>query len=116
MLRASHLPAQGMSWKYTLGEVQELWEEILTLNAEGILSEACDVYTCASCAILTTTGIDLPILWSRTARGWFHRVNVWKQILATEGLQFKTSYLRYGSNYNKPAKVAKVLELARADQ
>jgi len=115
-MRASELPTTGMNWKYVLGEVHELWEEILKRDIQGILSEACDVYSCATCAILTTTGVDLPILWTRSARGWLHREGVWKQILAKEGLAYKVEYLRYGSNYHKPEKVTKVLSLARKDQ
>jgi Na+-driven multidrug efflux pump len=116
MIWTADLPATGMDWKYVMGEVRELWEEILKRNAQGILSEACDVYTCTLCAILTYTGVNLPVLWTRSARGWLHRVEVWKHILAGEGLVFKVEYLRYGSNYHKQDKVYKVLELARKDQ
>jgi len=116
MLFTSALPAPGMTWRYVIGELLELWNELIKGDIKGIISEACDVYTCASCALLTTTGIDLPIIWDRSARIWLHRVAVFTSILSANDLHFKVEYLRYGSNYNNPNKVAKVLELARLDQ
>jgi len=116
MLRAANLPATGMTFRYAAGEVQELWEEVLKGDIKGIISEACDVYTCTMCAIHNNFGIDMPIVWDKTAKEWFHRVDVFKQILHKRGLEFKVEYLRYGANYHKPHKVAKVIELAEADQ
>jgi hypothetical protein len=105
-----------MSWKYTWGEVLELFEEVHKANIQGIISEACDVYTCASCAFWVSTGIDLPLFWTKSAKSWFKRVEVWKQIFAREGLVFKVEYLRYGGNHEKPEKVARALSLAREEQ
>lgn len=116
MLKASDLPTTGMSFKYVIGEIQELWEEVLKANVGGVISETCDVYTCAMCAIHNNFGIDTPILWTKTAKEWFHRVEVFKQILSDRGLTFKVEYLRYGANYHKPHKVDKVIELAKLDQ
>lgn len=116
MLWASDLPATGMTWKYVVGEMIELIQEIKDLNYRGIIAEACDVYTCVSCAVLTSTGIDLPILWNNSAKEWFHRVEALKLILADRGLVFKEEYLRYGANYNKPHKMAIIVGLASLDQ
>jgi len=116
MLYTNDLPATGMKWGYVYGEVIEFLEEVAKHDVQGMISEACDVYTCTSCALLTTTGINLPIVWTRSADGWFHRVDVFRKMLNDKGLKFKLEYLRYGSNYKKPEKVAKVIELATLDQ
>lgn len=116
MLKASDLPTTGMTFKYTIGEIQELWEEVLKLDIHGIISEACDVYTCTMCAIYTNFDIDMPIIWTKSAKEWIHRVEIFKKILSNRGLRFKLEYLRYGSNYNKQCKVDKVIELATLDQ
>ena len=116
MIFTKTLPVTNMSWAYVLGEVAELIESIINRDVTGIVNEACDVYTCACCAIYAQTGINLPIFWTRTSLVWFQRVEVWKRILSEVGLSYKVEYLRYGSNYNRPHKVAKVIELAIADQ
>lgn len=115
MLWTNDVPSSGMPWDYVLGEVAELIVEIKNANIEGILNELCDVYTCASCAFHTSTGIPLPLLWRRSANEWLKRLPVWEDIFDAAGLKFHARYLVNGSNHEKPWKVALALDLARKD-
>jgi len=116
MLWTAQLPATGMSWSYVAGEVRELYEEIRKRSLDGVVSELCDVYTCTMCAIETSTGLTMPVVWEKTARGWFARVDFWRRWLSAFGLEFKVEYLRYGGNYLKQDKRRMVLRLAVEDQ
>jgi len=116
MIYTTDVPATNLDWKYTYGEVKELIQEIKRFNLKGIRNELCDVYTCAMCAITTTTGIRMPIYWMRSANGWNDRLNFFQKYLNEIGLEFKVEYLRYGANYKKAHKRRKVFELAVIDQ
>jgi len=116
MLFAKDLPATGMTWAYVAGEIVEFVEEVTKANLAGMVSEACDVYTCTTCAILTSTGINLPVVWTPSAIGWIERTDYYKSLLSGMGMDFKVEYLRYGSNPTKPEKVIKVIQLAKEDQ
>lgn len=116
MIFTNETPATNLDWKYVWGEVLELWEEILKLNLLGIRNELCDVYTCAMCAIETTTGVPMPIFWMRSANGWEHRMEFFRMYLKELDLEFKVEYLRFGANYKKAHKRRKVVELAIKDQ
>jgi len=116
MFYAKDLPASGMTFSYTYGEVLEFIEEVAKADIDGMLSELCDVYTCATCAIENYTGINLPIIWNRSANVWMERVHFYTDLLDKLGLEFKTEYLRFGSNPEKPEKIKKIIELAREDQ
>ena len=105
-----------MTWSYVLGEILELVEEVLALSPTGIRDELCDVYTCTMCAIERSTGVPMPILWTRTYYGWLKRVDFWKTYLASVGLEYKVEYLCNGSNYMKAYKRRMVVELAMKDQ
>jgi hypothetical protein len=116
MIFTTDVPATNLDWKYTFGEVKELWVEIKRCNLIGIINEMCDVYTCAMCAITTSTGIKMPIFWMRSANGWNERLDFFRWYLDEIGLEFKVEYLRFGANYKKAHKRRKVFELAVNDQ
>jgi hypothetical protein len=109
-------PTTDLDWKYTWGEVVELWEEIIKLNVKGVRNELCDVYTCIMCAITTSTGIPMPIFWMRSANGWLERMRFYELYFKELGLEFKTEYLRYGANYKKREKRMITVRLAIEDQ
>jgi hypothetical protein len=112
----NEFPTTKLDFKYTLGEVKELIEEIKAHNLKGIISELCDVYTCGMCAIETHFRIPMPIIWHMAADKWNERVSFFQWYLSEIGLEFKIEYLRYGGNYEKKEKRRKVVELAIEDQ
>jgi len=116
ILWTNEFPTTKLTFKYTLGEVKELVEEIKARNMKGIISELCDVYTCSMCAIETHFRIPMPIIWHMAADKWNERVGFFQNYLAQVGLEFKIEYLRYGGNYLKKEKRRKVVELAIEDQ
>jgi len=116
MIFTNEVPSTNMDWKYVLGEVKELVREIEKLNWRGIRDEACDVYTCAMCAIARYTDIPMPIFWMRSANKTGKRLRFWQMYFKEVGLVYHVRYLRYGSNYEKPEKRRKVIELAMEEQ
>jgi hypothetical protein len=112
----NEFPTTDLTFKYTLGEVKELIEEIKEFNLEGIISELCDVYTCTMCAIETHFGIPMPIVWHKSADQWNERVEFFEWYLSELNLEFKVEYLRFGGNYLRKEKRLKVDELAIEDQ
>jgi len=116
MMLTTDTPTTDLTWKYVLGEIKELVEEIEQMNPEGIVNELCDVYTGAMCAITTSTGIPIPIFWMRSANEWFKRMEFFRIYLNRIGLEFKIEYLQYGANYEREWKRKKVVELAINDQ
>ena len=104
ILWTNKFPTTKLTFKYTLGEVKELIEEIKILNIEGMISELSDVYTCLMCAIETHFGIPMPIIWHRSADKWNERVKFYQSYFDQIGLEFKIEYLRYGGNYLKKEK------------
>lgn len=112
----NEFPVTNLTFKYTLGEIVELLEEIKNFNIEGMVSELCDVYTCLMCAIDTHFKIPMPIVWHKSADEWLRRVDFFKSYLNQIGLEFKPEYLRYGGNYLKKEKREKTVELAIKDQ
>jgi hypothetical protein len=116
MIFTSEIPSKHMTWKYVWGEVEELIREIDQLNWRGIRDEACDVYTCAMCAIARYTDIPMPIFWMRTTNTWTKRRAVWMEYFRQVGLDFHPRYVRYGSNYKKYEKRRRAIELAIKEQ
>lgn len=112
----NEFPTTKLSFKYTLGEVKELIEEVKKFNIKGIISESCDVYTCMMCAIETHFGIPMPIVWHLSADKWNERVAFFTWYFSEVGLKFKIEYIRYGGNYLKKEKRLKAIELAIKDQ
>ena len=109
----NEFPTTDLTFKYTLGEVKELIEEIKKLDLHGIISELCDVYTCSMCAIETHFGIPI---WHKSADQWNERVEFFENYLGQVGLEFKIEYLKYGGNYKRKEKRRKVVDLAIEDQ
>lgn len=116
ILWTKNLPATGLDWRYTFGEVLELIEELRSFNLSGIISELCDVYTCVMCSITTSTDISIPLFWTRSANEWLHRADWVKNYLNELNLEFKIEYLRYGGNYRKADKRRMFVRLAVKDQ
>ena len=116
ILWTNQFPTTKLTFKYTLGEVKEVIEEIKSFNIKGIISEICDVYTCLMCAIETHFGIPMPIFWKTSADKWDERFDFFTNYLKQVGLEFKVEYLRFGGNYLKKEKRRKVVELAIEDQ
>lgn len=116
ILFTNEFPTTNLTFKYTFGEVVELFEEIKALNIRGVISEACDVYTCLMCAIETHFGIPMPIFWKKSAIKWDERVDFFQNYFGQIGLEFKIEYLRFGGNYLNKNKRRKIVDLAIEDQ
>lgn len=116
MIFTNEVPSTNMDWKYVWGEVQELIIEVKALNLIGIRNEMCDVYTCLMCAIARYTNIPMPISWMRSANNWVERLTFWNQYFKELGLEFNVKYVKNGSNYKKPEKRRKAVELALKEQ
>jgi len=112
----NEFPITKLTFKYTLGEVVELFDEVKKFNIKGIVSELCDVYTCLMCAIDTHFKIPMPIIWHKSADEWIKRIDFFKSYLNQIDLEFKVEYLRYGGNYLRKEKRMKVVDLAIEDQ
>ena len=116
MLWTDQIPATGLSWRYVWGEVLELIEEIKLRDVDGVISETCDVYTCVMCAIETSTGVPMPLLWRRSANKFISRGKWFSWYLNQVGLEYKEEYLVHGGNYKKAWKRRAVVDLAIKDQ
>lgn len=116
LIMTSDLPVTGMSWGYVFGEVLELAEEVVAGRLDGVISEACDVYSCAMCAIETTIGKSVPIVRNRSTDGWLKRQEIWREYLRRMGLKYDQKYLVNGGNYKKACKRRLVVALAVKDQ
>lgn len=108
-----------MTWRYTAGEVVELWVEIKLMSWSGIVDESSDVLLCTQLALYHSLGkrVSWPlVLGRRSAEKFSARLAVWHGIFSKEGLRFDKRYLAGGGNYAKPEKVKAALDLARAEQ
>ena len=104
MLFTNQVPTTGMKMNYVKGEVQELIDEIKILNFKGISDELCDVITCFLCVISEQTSIPLPILWTKSAKGWIHRADWIKDWLNSQNLPYAVWMMKFGGNYKKEHK------------
>lgn len=103
-----------MKWKEVYMEFKELLE---ARSLYEIKEELSDTIYCLLCAIHTYTNISLPMLGAYpTIQKLLIRQLVWQQIFSKEMLVFDKKYLVNGSNFNKPTKVEKALQLAKLDQ
>lgn len=116
MIFTNEVPSTNMDMRYVYGEFLELLIEIKKLNLVGIADEACDVYTCLMCAIARYTNIPMPIFWMRSANRWQQRLIFWKKYFKEIGLEFKNCYIQEGSNFKRPEKRRRVVDLAIEDQ
>lgn len=116
MLWTNQVPVTKMTWDYVFGEVIEVLEAILALSLGEFIAELCDVYTCATCALAEMTGVNLPIVWERSARGWFAREQWWADWLKEQGLPFNRWMMKFGGNYKKAHKRQLVQWMARTEQ
>lgn len=101
-------------WKDVSGEVSELVEEIESGNWSGSKEEAWDVLMTFQLWLTSQSKIDYPITIPRRHIAKFERRRrAWENIFKQAGLEFSPRYLIHGSNYHKPEKVQKALEMAR---
>ena len=107
--------AGPVTWSYWFGEVKELWVEIKNLNISGIREEWSDVTCLLGVKFLAKTNAPiLPGLGLYAANKFIARIKEWEKIFAANGLEFKKEFIIGGSNYQKPEKVQKALQLAKA--
>lgn len=109
-----NLNGGNIGWKEVKGEIVEVIEA--TTLAE-VKEEVADVLYFAYCAIEGNFGINLPMIGAQpTIEKVMSRIETWKGIFKEQDLTFDQKYLINGSNYLKPAKVEKALQLARKEQ
>jgi len=101
MLFTNQVPTTGMKFSYVKGEIQELIEEIKTLNFKGISNESCDVITCTICVIAEIINIPLPIFWKKSALGWIARAIWIENWLNKQNLPYRVWMMKFGGNYKK---------------
>jgi len=104
MLYTHQVPTTGMQLSYVYGEIQELIEEIKTLNFKGISDESCDVITCFICVISENIRIPLPIFWTKSAKGWIARAEWVENWLNSQNLPYYVWMMKFGGNYRKKHK------------
>lgn len=101
-------------FKNVLGEVKEL---LYASSYDNIKEEIGDVIYFWNCWLYCRFKINLPMIGAMDSIYKFiDRLIIWDMIFAKHNLDFKPKYLINGSNYNKPEKIEKALELARRDQ
>jgi len=105
-----------MSFEYVVGEMGEVWEEVLKGDVEGVVSELLDVYSCGMVWLSDVSGIDMWVVENKSVVGWAARWTWWKEWLNGQGLEFKAEYMRFGANYERQEKRDKVLEMAMNDK
>ena len=113
---ASRAFGADVTVRYILGEVRELLE---ARSWAEVREEASDVLCVAQVFMFQRTKgvINWPMLvGDYSARKFLDRIAVWERIFAEQGLKVSLRYIGGGSNYEKPEKVARALELARRDQ
>jgi hypothetical protein len=116
LIKRSDVCCYKMSFGYVLGEVVEVWEEVLKLDVGGVWSELLDVYSCGMVWLSDVIGYDLYIINNKSIRSWSGRWGWWKRWLNACGLEFKAEYMRNGANFKRKAKREWVLEEAIRDQ
>ena len=115
-MRTSELVEKACSGKFAFSDVwSEVREVFEAASWDGVKEETCDVYTTLLLWIYTTYGVDMPMVWERSANKYLDRIKVWERIFADEGLEFELKYIRNGGNHERPEKVAMALALAREE-
>jgi hypothetical protein len=97
-----------------LGEVKEVFE---ARSIDNLKEELQDVLYFWNCWLYSNFRINLPMFGAMgSVRKFMARLEVWNWIFYDNKLLFDPKYLVNGSNYNKPEKIEKALELARREQ
>jgi hypothetical protein len=116
LIKRSDVCCWKMSWSYVVGEMEEVWEEVIDFNLKGIWSELLDVYSCGMVWLSDVSGVDLYIVNNKSISGWSKRWGWWKRWLGACGLEFKAEYMRNGANFKRKSKRDWVLKEAIMDQ
>jgi hypothetical protein len=115
-----HLESRAFGGDVTWGHISAEIREVLEARSWAeVREEVSDVLCNAQVWFFQRTGrkFDWPMLvGDYAAKKFLDRIAVWEGIFASEGLVFHLRYLRKGSNYARPEKVARILEEARQDQ
>jgi hypothetical protein len=115
-VKRSEICCYKMSFGYVVGEMKEVWEEVVKFDVGGVCSEMLDVYSCGMVWLSDVLGMDLYVVDNKNVRGWKERWDWWKVWLGDKGYEFKAEYMRYGANYNRKEKRDRVLKMAEADR
>jgi len=116
IIKRSEICCYKMSLAYVVGEMKEVWEEILKGDVKGVASELLDVYSCGMVWLSDVSGLDLYVIENKSVVGWAARWTWWKEWLNGQGLEFKAEYMRQGANYLREEKRAWVLAEAKKDK
>ena len=104
---------QKYPFSYLTGEAKELAEALLSRKWPDIKEEASDTAYAAQILFDQATGLNLPMVGTRTAVDKFRaRMAPWKTEFEEKGIPFSTNYLRGGSNHARPHKVRGAFSLA----
>ncbi len=106
-----------VGWPVLRREIAEIFEEIGKGDFKAAWVEVTQCWYYVQLLVHQWTGLDWrPIGVSSVLEDFYGRLDVWREIFSKEGLEFNVDYLVGGSNYNRPAKVAAALALARKAQ
>jgi hypothetical protein len=109
------LLAGPMTWRFCLGEFFELVEAVRDLDVPHIREEWNDVWFCLWGLLGQATprvhGWTIPRGFGHSSCvKFFDRIEIWKEICAHHGAEFKMEALKGGSNFRKRTKVSRILK------
>lgn len=97
--------------------LSEIKEVLQSTSRSELVEELGDVLYFTYCWLYSRFGINLKMKGAMgSVNKFIKRLDIWKEIFRTNGLEFNTKYLVNGSNYEKRYKVLMALYLAINDQ
>lgn len=118
VLEGMAIMSGSYKWADVWAEVIELVEAIISLNWTGVKEEMSDLLFTLQMKVYLDLGWHSACIrggWLTYQKG-LERMREWRRIFFNAGLAFSPIYLIHGSNWMKPEKVEKALQLAREDQ
>lgn len=110
------LGGRSFPFSYILGEMFEVLEALAKLDFKEAAMEASQVLYAIQMYFYQLTRIDFTLLCcSKVVQGFYDRRKVWHRIFDLYHTPFYNDYLYHGSNYMRPVKIKKALELAGVD-
>jgi hypothetical protein len=107
------LGGKAQKWASIFSEINELIEATLKWDTREMLLEGQQVLYALQMQLYQITGIDFYLQrCGEVVEGFYLRRDVWLEIFAEYGAEFKNEYLEHGSNYKRIHKIKKALELA----
>lgn len=98
-------------------EILELVDEVLALNLTATIDEGSDVAWFVYAIAYDRTGLVIPAVGAGKCWAKFlARRQVWEDIFAQHGLVYHPRYTAGGTNFNRPEKVSRAINLARQEQ